>query len=241
MSHDFSGNAGTLLDECALLYESTIKSVHEAAQDQDRRAYGGMVRSIKGAMVESLAHKLLRSAWALLGRNNDEIKYNLHKKYEIPIRQEYVDKIADDDLRREIQENIGKYKIKHGTDIHVYDSDEFILSVECKAYSENAMLKRILFDAFLLKTKFPNLKFAMVQLENQLGGDYASKDPGKMLGSYQSHTLMSYMDSVDLHIITLLDGDRKVHCPIHKPEFYKPLRRERLEQAAIYLAELIDQ
>lgn len=73
-----------------------------------------------------------------------------------------------------------------------------------------------------------------------MGGDYGSADPAAAFGSYQSHTLMSYMDSVDLHVITLLEGDRKVDEPIHKPEFYKPLRRRRLKKAAMLLANLLD-
>lgn len=59
------------------------------------------------------------------------------------------------------------------------------------------MLKRILFDAYLLKTQFPELQFALVQLESQLGGDYAQLSI-KPHGSKSSHTLMSYRETVDL-------------------------------------------
>ena len=33
---------------------------------------------------------------------------------------------------------------------------------------------------------------------------------------------MSYFD-IDLNIMTLLDGERRVDEPIHLPEYYKPL------------------
>lgn len=107
--------------------------------------------------------------------------------------------------------------------------DKFALSVECKAYTENVMQKRILFDAYLLKTQFPELQFALVQLESQLGGDYAQLSI-KPHGSKSSHTLMSYRETVDLKIITLLEGERKVDCPIHKTEFYKPLEETALKK-----------
>jgi hypothetical protein len=95
--------------------------------------------------------------------------------------------------------------------------DQFKLAVECKAYTENAMLKRILVDFTLLKQVYPNLKFILLQLESQLGGDYSS---GKIIkyGSPSTHTLLSYFD-IDLNIITLLEGERKVDQPIHSHNF----------------------
>lgn len=240
MRLDWSGGAGALLDACMAGYDSVVRGIDAEAESQSERAYGGVVRMEKGSMVEGVARNLLRAAWMGMGRSDERMQFDLHPKYDIPIRREYAEKIADADLRAEMLANIGKYKIRHGADIHVYIDEEFVLSVECKTYAENAMLKRILFDAFLLGTRFPNLRFALVQLESQLGGDYGSAGPGTARGSPQSHTLMSYMDSVDLHVITLLEGDRKVSRPIHKPEFYKPLKRERLEQAATVLAELLD-
>lgn len=101
--------------------------------------------------------------------------------------------------------------------------------MECKAYTENAMLKRILVDFTLFKQVFRNLAFVLFQLESQLGGDYSTADFVKY-GSPSTHTLLSYFD-IDLNIITLLEGERKVDKPIHKPEFYKPLRTESLLNA----------
>ena len=233
MNQGFSGEAGRLLDECIADYDSAIRGISPNAP-------GGTVRGVKGAMTERIVRILLRAAWLSAGKIEERLQFNLHSKYDIPIRREYVEKIADAELRREMLENLGKYKIRHGTDIHVYIDKAFVLSVECKAFTENAMLKRILFDAFLLGTRFPNLRFALVQLENQMGGDYGAPAAEAVFGSRQSHTLMSYMDLVDLHIATLLEGDRDAKRPIHKPEFYKPLKRGRLEKAALVLAELLE-
>lgn len=227
-----------LIGESMRVYESVARGVDAAAAKQSGRAYGGVVRAEKGKLVETIARNLIRAAWIARGEDEKRLAFDLHPKYDIPITAEYVDGIADAEIREEIRANIGKYKIRHGTDVHVYADGEFVLSAECKAYAENAMLKRILFDARLLRTKFPDLRFALVQLESQLGGDY-SRLPANPRGSPQSRTLMSYMREVDLTIITLLEGERKVARPIHKAEFYKPLTAESLQNAAATLAKLL--
>ncbi len=99
------------------------------------------------------------------------------------------------------------------------------------------MFKRILVDATLLKTQFPKMRFILLQLESQLGGDFSElKDV--TYGSTSTHTLLSYFD-IDLHIITLLKGERKVDKPIHKTEFFKPLKRKSLEKAVDVMAEIL--
>jgi hypothetical protein len=58
------------------------------------------------------------------------------------------------------------------TDVHVQVDGKFKIAIECKAYTENAMLKRILVDFTLFKQVYPDLAFVLFQLESQLGGDY---------------------------------------------------------------------
>jgi hypothetical protein len=112
------------------------------------------------------------------------------------------------------------------------------MGVECKAYTENAMFKRILVDFTLLKTTYPNLDCVLLELESQLGGDYSElKDI--TYGSPSTHTLLSYFD-IQLNIVTLLEGERKVDRPIHKPEFYKPLKKESLERAVLVFKQLLE-
>ncbi len=111
-----------------------------------------------------------------------------------------------------------------------------MIGIECKAYTENAMIKRILVDFHLLKTKAPDMRCYLFQLENQLGGDY-SKVLKKPKGSAPTHTLMSYFNNVDLRIITLLEGERKVDRPINKLQFFKPLPLDRLKMAVAVLVD----
>ena len=49
-------------------------------------------------------------------------------------------------------------------------------------------------------------------------------------GSPATHALLSYVD-VELKIITLLKGERKVDKPIHKAEFFKELEMRELKNA----------
>ena len=91
------------------------------------------------------------------------------------------------------------------------------------------MLKRILVDFTLLKSQYSKLKCGLLQFESQLTGDYSEIDKDVIFGRHSSHTLMSYFD-VDLNIMTLLKGERKVDQPIHKEEFFKPLLPQNAEK-----------
>lgn len=229
-----------LINQCIQDYKKVVSGIANQAQKTPGRASGGMIRAEKGKLVETISKKLLRAAWLASGQDSSRLIFNAKRKYDIPIRPEYIEKIADPAIRNEIQNNIGEYKIKHGTDIHVCVDKKFVLSVECKTYTENAMMKRVLFDALLLKTQFPNLRFALIQMESQLTGDYSELLP-KPLGSKPTHTLMSHIDDVDLKVITLLEGERRVKRPIHVPEFYKPMTKDALNKAVTILAGLLKQ
>ncbi len=115
-------------------------------------------------------------------------------------------------------------------DKQVYIKDNFILGIECKAYTENAMLKRILVDFKLLKTLYPNIGCYLFQLESQLGGDYSELNE-KTYGSAPTHTLLSYFPDVNLNIFTFLKGERKVDEPIHKHQYFKPLEESTILRA----------
>ena len=110
------------------------------------------------------------------------------------------------------------------------------MGIECKAYTENAMFKRILVDFTLLKQANKSLDCVLFQLESQLGGDYGKISKNIVYGSKSTHTLMSYFD-VDLAIVTLLEGERKVDRPIHKKVYSKVLSEVCLLKALIFFEE----
>jgi hypothetical protein len=178
---------------------------------------GGTLRSMKGTLVETMAEEIVLLAWKNIGGTPSRIKIN---KTKYPISD-------------------GKGNIyKLSQDKHVYVNDTFVLSIECKAYAEIAMFKRILVDAFLLKKHFPSLQFCLFQLESMLGGDYSiSIDHPK--GSPSVKVLEHHFSSLNVEIITMLDGERDIKGEIHKKQFYKPLRPERLAYALTYFERVL--
>lgn len=207
-------------------YETLVKNIDVKAKSSKHRAYGGMIRSEKGGFVERLAKSLIEIAWKeLLGNDPARLSFE-NKRVKIPIKKEYIERVKDPEVREFIKSNIKDYYYRLKPDVLVSVDGKFKMAIECKTYTENAMLKRILVDFTLLKQVLPDIAFVLFQLESQLGGDYSSPNSTKY-GSPPTHTLLSYFD-IDLNIITLLEGERKVDKPIHKPEYYKPLKEETL-------------
>ena len=174
--------------------------------------YGGRLRVLKGSLVETLCENMLKQAWKDIGGNQGRISIERRKYY-------FTDK----------REN--RYGLSQ--DKQVYIDGQFRLSIECKAYAELAMYKRVIVDSHILQSRFPDLTFCLFQLESMLGGDYA-ENPAHPKGSPGVHVVNSFFPHVKLEIITLLDGGRRVDEPIHKSQFYKPMRPERVAFALDY-------
>ncbi|GIW66905.1 MAG: hypothetical protein KatS3mg095_0803 [Candidatus Parcubacteria bacterium] len=208
-------------------YNKIVGDIESEALNSDERAYGGIIRADKGKLVESIGKALIEIAAEELGINH-QISF-VNRKIKIPLRKEYLKRIKNPEVRAYIEKNLDNifYEIK--PDIQVYFKNEFRISIECKSYTENAMLKRVLVDCTLIKQVYTNISFVLLQLESQLGGDYSQYTLGK-IGSHPTHTLLSYFD-IDLNIITLLKGERKVDQPIHRPQFFKPLTKQNLMEA----------
>jgi hypothetical protein len=218
-------------------YDALVKGIDKEARSSSDRAYGGIVRAGKGKMVESIGRELIKIAWQELKSSNEGLSF-LNKIIKVPMRPDYLSRIKDPEVKNFIEKNLKSMFYGLKPDIGVVVNGKFKISVECKAYTENAMLKRILVDCTLLKHVYPDSHFVLLQLESQLGGDYSQLISGKY-GSPATHTLLSYFD-VDLHIITLLEGERKVDQPIHQTGYYKPLKIERLREAVEIFKELLE-
>jgi hypothetical protein len=219
-------------------YNLLVKGIEQQAEDDVDRASGGVIRAGKGALVESIARRLIETAW--LGMEQPAARLSFEKKTVlIQIKPEYVQRIKSPEVAKWIKDNIRDFHYGIKTDVHVNIDRKFVCGVECKAYTENAMIKRILVDFTLLHEAFPDLDCVLFQLESQLGGDYSKPNSPVVFGSKPTHTLISYFD-VDLNIITLLEGDRKVDAPIHKPKFYKELKFELLEKAMSAFQNVLD-
>lgn len=210
-------------------YNKLVKGIDDTAAMSQDRAYGGIIRAGKGELVENMATRLVEIAWVdVLHQNINRLEIN-KKKMPIGINDAYINRISNPTVEEYVIKHRSDLVYKFGTDVQVFVDKKLVLPIECKAYSENAMLKRILFDASLMKEAVGTNKYYLVQLESQLGGDYSELND-ITFGSPATHALLSHVD-VELEIITLLKGERKVDKPIHKAEFYKELKLESLEKA----------
>lgn len=218
---------------CAAIsdYEDTVSGLFEVTA-------GGTLRSAKGKLVERLARRLVKIAWRWADRDDDALEFR-SGKHRVPINREYVNEIQNPVVKQHVIDNIDSYTYGLGCDVQCYVNDEFKLAIECKAYSEAAMLKRIMVDASLLQSVYPELRFALFQLESQLGGDYSDLTHPP-LGSPSAHTIMSQFGvDVSVSVITLLHGERHVKRPIHRREYYKELQLSGLRNALDQLSDLL--
>ena len=174
--------------------------------------YGGSLRALKGSLVETLCASMVTRCWEEIGGSVGRISVGRRIYY-------FTDKKGN------------KYGLSQ--DRQVYIDGEFKLSIECKAYAELAMYKRVIVDSHILHSRFPDLSFCLFQLESMLGGDYA-KNPAHPKGSPGVHVVNSFFPHLELEVITLLDGERRVDQPIHQLQFYKPMSTERVTFALNY-------
>lgn len=210
-------------------YNTVVRVVDADAIREEVRAYGGVVRAVKGKLQEHITEELVGIAWRDLGCDPDRLIID-SRKHKISIKPDYVQAIPDAEIRSYIQSNIDDYYYGLSVDKQIYIDNCFVMAIECKAYTENAMIKRILVDFSLLSSVYHELKCYLFQLESQLGGDY-HQIREITFGSTSTHTLMSYFNDVKLKIVTLLEGERKVDCPIHRPEHFKELKEVHLQKA----------
>ena len=222
------------IDELITTYNSVVKVVDKNANEEEDRAYGGVVRSVKGKLQEHITEETINIAWGSLGGKSERISID-SKKHKIPIQKEYIMNIEDKEVKKYILSNISDYFFGLSVDKQVCIDKNLVIWIECKAYTENAMIKRILVDFSLLKTIYPNISCYLFQLESQLGGDYCELKE-ITFGSKPTHTLMSYFPKVKLNIFTFLSGERRVDEPIHKEEYFKLLEKEQIEKAVSLLA-----
>ncbi|MGB9593671.1 MAG: restriction endonuclease [Anaerolineae bacterium] len=223
-------------------YNLLVRGIDESAHAEDEegnRAYGGAVRAAKGALVESVAKHLVEIAWHELGGDPQRLDFR-RETVKIPLRPDYLKRVRPREVADYIRAHLEQYFFGLKTDIHVNIDGNLVMGIECKAYTENAMLKRVLVDFMLLKQVVPNLNCVLLQLESQLTGDYSQPLKPIVYGSPSTHTLLSYFD-LDLNIITLLEGERRVDQPIHKPAYFKELTEDALRKAVDALKELLGQ
>jgi len=209
-----------------------------AMYDAGKRAKGGFLRATKGKLVEVLARHAVEIAWVEAGGHRSRLSFGDRKTFRVDVRPEYVETLPRE-IRTYVQRRIEEHHYNAKVDVKAFVDGEFVLGIECKSYTENAMFKRILVDFRMLLTLYPDLTCCLFQLESQLGGSYSDPLADPQFGSPSSHTLMSYFPDVALNIVTLLEGERLPKRPIHESDYYKPLRRVCLDHAIGNLTALL--
>ena len=205
------------------LYISKIDSI-------SRETRPSRIRAAKGKLVEEMSLHIVRLAWRECGGEPGRLSFGDVKTYRVPVQSVYVDQLPED-VRAQVNARKNQYFYRAKVDRHVFVDGVFVIGVECKSYTENAMLKRILVDFRLLKSLHPALVCCLFQIESMLGGDYSDPLAMPQIGSSGSHTLMSYFPEVELNIITLLEGERNIKQPIHQSDYFKELTSESLDLA----------
>ena len=216
------------IDDIIKIYNNSIQTTQKQALDSPH-AYRGYVRLEKGKLVENICELLVSMAWRDCGGKPEDLTIN-SKKVPIKINKSYLSNFSENDKNR-----MSEYTYDLKVDRHVEIHNEFIMGIECKAYTGNAMLKRILTDFHLLKTSYPKLVCVLFQFESQLGGEYSDLTKDKPTGGSSALVLQSHFSDVDLKIITLLEGERDVKAPIH--EFPKELTHHAVERAKNIICE----
>ena len=153
------------IQDIILLYDTKVKGIEQIALDDLTRAYGGVIRASKGAFVEFITKELISIAWEELGGDPKRISFTKKVK-KLKIRPAYVNGIKNNVIKSQIIQDIDSYHFEVKTDVHCNIDDQMILGVECKAYTENAMLKRIMVDFTFMKKLWPELNCFLLQLEN---------------------------------------------------------------------------
>jgi len=225
------------IDEIVKAYEILVRGIEAEANDNEDRAFGGIIRAGKGKLVESIGRHMVEIAWQNINGKPERLSL-VKQTYKIPIKKSYINNLKYPEVREYIYKNIKDYYYRLRSDIHVSVDNKMVMGIECKAYTENAMLKRILVDFTLLKSVIPNITCVLLQLESQLTGDYGNPKNKIIYGSHSSHTIMSYFD-IDLNIITLLEGERRVNRPIHNSRHYKELKKDVLEIGINTIGEIL--
>ena len=182
----------------------------------------GTIRSKKGVMVEDLCKLSILTAWSQLGADRNRLTIDSKKIRILPL----IEGISRFPLA--VREAVTSDSVfaNIGIDVHVRIDNKFVLGVECKSYTENAMLKRILVDFILLKIAHPQLICCLLQLETFLGGENNFIDDE--VANHSTYTLMSHFHDIDLKILTFLSGARDIQRPIHQPEYAKSLETSRV-------------
>lgn len=224
-----------------LQIQSIIDYYDMVMEDLYEETNPGKIRSKKGNLVEEIARRLVKVSWGnYLEQSENRLKQDKEKKaIKIIDVEAYIQRYGESPIVETIKSKKNTIKYNFGTDNHVYIDGTLVLAIECKSYTESAMLKRIIYDRRMLYEFAPEANYVLLQLESALGGDFALCSRASF-GSNQYHVFMS-REQTNIDVITLLEGRRDADNPIHRRENGKELKKEHLVYAVEVLAKILEQ
>ena len=75
-------------------YNSVVKVIDKDASKQNSRAYGGVIRSVKGKLQEHITEEIIKIAWNNLNGNQNRLEIN-SEKIKLPIKESYIKNIKN--------------------------------------------------------------------------------------------------------------------------------------------------
>ncbi len=235
-----------MTEEIKKRIESDLKGIIDDYNAEMEKLFsvtkGGSIRGKKGKLVEILAEKIVILTWTKvleqpIGRLTPAPN---KKKKAIKLKnvEQYIQRYDGLPIAEIIEAKKSTIKYDFGADLHVFIDKQLVLVIECKAYTESAMLKRLIYDRRILHEFAPNAQYVLLQLESAFSGDF-HKCSESSFGSNQYHVFMSREES-NIEIITLLEGKRDSNNPIHRRENKKELKKEHLIYAVEVLAKILE-
>jgi hypothetical protein len=112
-------------------YNLLVGGIDERAHtenDEGNRSYGGIIRSAKGILVESIAKNLVEIAWDELGGNPKRLGF-LKETVRIPLRPEYLKRVRPQEVAQYIRKHIKQYFYGLKTDVHVSIDGQLVMEI----------------------------------------------------------------------------------------------------------------
>lgn len=111
------------IDEIISDYTNLVSGIDNEAQNDEDRAYGGVIRAGKGKLVEEMATRLVQIAWINVLKQNEERLQINKRKAPISITEKYIER-QEPLLKAYLLSHKAEQRYKFGTDVQVFIDDK---------------------------------------------------------------------------------------------------------------------
>lgn len=108
----------TRLNSLIDIVNHKIQGIEYVAQVDQERAYGGIIRSAKGKLLEEFCKEIVKIAWSELDGAKHRLSFS-NQKIEIPLRKKYIESIQSEEIKQWIIENYSDFIFKAQVDNHI--------------------------------------------------------------------------------------------------------------------------